>query len=260
MSTLLATTTTINTRTALRDGRTAFFATGFPFAFVGLFAFMRTLSSDGGAMPDPMVLGLPAVAVMAQASLVIYGTAQPLVTWRANGTLRLLATTPLPRGVFLAGMAPVRLVVGVLQALLTVALAAAFGVLAPGGLAWFAVSTLVALVFWCGVGLLLAALFDSAEGLGAVGGGLMPMALMASGVMIPLAILPDALQRAAAWNPIARIGDLLRADLTGAAMDGTRFESYAVILVAAVTLFAVAIPLFGWERRRERRAARGRAR
>lgn len=256
MSSPLAATTRIGTVALLRDPRALFFAVVFPFCFIGMFAFMRTLGvGEGDATIDPMVWGIPAVLVMAFASLVIYGTVQPLVTWRRQGTLRLLSTTPLSRSVFLAGLAPVRIAVGIGQSVLAVALAAAFGVLAPSGLGWFLLTSVVALVFFCAVGVLLASIFDSPEVVSSVGGGLLPIVLMASGVLLPPALLPNALQRTAQYNPVAVIGDLLRADLTGAALVGDRLNSYLLVVGAAALLFAMAVPLFSWERRADRRAA-----
>lgn len=86
-----------------------------------------------GAMMGAGVLAssLPLTALIGFSSLALVSTAVPLTVYRANGVLRQLGTTPVSSTRFIVAHLPVRLVLGVVQLVVLLALAMLFTTSTP---------------------------------------------------------------------------------------------------------------------------------
>lgn len=204
-------------------------------------------TSTGDVPLEPLRFGLPAVLLLAFTSLVLFGTALPIISLRERGVLRLLGMTPLARSTFLLAQAPARLMIAGLQLGAMCTLAAVTGFLDLGAIASLLLTSVFGLAMLFSLGYLVAGVLRSAELATTVMGTLLPFALFLSGVFIPLRILPGGLQAVAPYVPLSYLGDALRQDLVGLPGEYSKLLSYSVMLGVSVVLTAVATATFRWD-------------
>src|SRR4028119_2144855 len=103
----------LQARELWRDGRYFWFALIFPYFMMSIFLFLGKVipASPGG--PDFSQLVVPIALFLAVTSAALTVTAGPLAGLRSKGTLRLLGTTPVGTGRFLATHMLVRAGAGV---------------------------------------------------------------------------------------------------------------------------------------------------
>ncbi|GHD35329.1 ABC transporter permease [Nocardiopsis kunsanensis] len=202
---------------------------------------------DGEPPFDALRFGLPGVLVLSFGSLALFGTAVPVIQLRSQGTLRLLGTTPLSRLTFLLAQAPVRFAMAALQFLVLAALAYALGFFDPVKLPTLLMSALLTLVLMSSLGFVLAARLRNTEIATQIGGWILPVVLMVSGLLVPPNFLPEVLDDVNRFLPFAPLGDMLRADLVGLAPDHSWWASAGIVAAWAVGLILVAAKLFVWD-------------
>lgn len=235
-----------NLRELVRDPTTFFFLLIFPFLFLGLFAF---ISSTQGASDnfDGFRFGVPAVLILAFGQLALFGTATTMVQLRSRGTLRLLSLTPLRRSTFVASLVPGRLLIAASQLAVLATVAAITGFLEPGQLGRLIVSCLLGLGMLFAFGFFMGGRISSPEvasgGLSAV----LPILLIASGVLVPLRYMPAALQDIAHWIPLTYLGDAIRQDLIGDKAMHAIWLDWLIIAGTAMVFVVLAILTFRWD-------------
>ncbi len=188
---------------------------------------------------------LPMLIVLVLASIALFGLPTPLATYREQGILRRLSTTPVPPAWVLGAQLAVNACIAVagLVVLLVTGIAV-FGVKTPQSVGGLALSVALAAVAVFGIGLWIAGTAQNA----AMAGGLgyltfFPLTFFA-GVFVPLAILPAAVRDVGDWTPLgAAVHALQDAMQTG--FPPARF--LLVLTGYALVSGALAIRFFRWE-------------
>lgn len=237
-----------NLRELVREPFTAFFVMVFPFLFLGIFALMASMENDHApGQVDAIAFGIPAVLVLAFASLSFFGTATTMITLRKQGTLRLLSTTPLRRMTFMMSHVPPRLAIALAQLIVIIAVAAATGVLQPHRLLPLVPSALLGLAMLFSLGFLIGGRLSSPEVANGLLAAVLPVLLIFGGVMVPLAVLPHAFHVVATINPLAYLGDALRHSLTGSQLLHPLWLDWLVLAGMTVVLTAGSVLTFRWD-------------
>lgn len=231
-------------RELVRDRATMLFTVVFPAALLGL---MVAVAGGAPGAGDPLGFALPGVIVFGFVALAVHGTAAPLVMLRSQGTLRLLATTPVPRLAFVLAQMPVRFLLAGVQVAAAVSLALARDALRPGAVVTLCLTLVLGLWLLVAFGFLAGGVMRSPESVTSGLGAAMPVLLLLSGVFIPLELLPDALRAAAYASPLFYFTDAIR----HAVGDTAPVFPFAVDLLAtaaaAAALTVLAAATFRWD-------------
>ncbi|MGP3975326.1 ABC transporter permease [Streptomyces sp. 8N114] len=205
------------------------------------------VGTDGSPPFEPMPFVLPGVLVFALMSLALSATAGTLVSLRANGTLRLLRTTPARPQAILTSLLPARGALGLGLLAVAGAVATVLGLLTPLSGLTMLLTTALGMWLLLAVGFLLGGTLRSPELTNAISGLLTPLLLMASGVLFPLDLMPDGLADVLSWNPVALLGDALRHDVTGGVTRHAQWLDWLLIAGTAALLTVAAIRAFRWD-------------
>ncbi|MCB7136946.1 ABC transporter permease [Cellulosimicrobium marinum] len=205
----------VNGRHLVRDPRTGL-ATVFVFAFYLVVVFVLDATfADGAAQVDLVRLNLGTALGVGLMSIAFLGTAVPLVALRERGTLRLLGTTPVPRGLFLLSMLPVRVVLAAGEGLVVLVIAAAAGYTGGAGAGRLAVTMILGIAMLFALALLFAARARSAETAQQAMATLPLLLIAPGGGIIPVGLLPDAVQVVCNAIPTTWLIAALGVDLAG---------------------------------------------
>ncbi|MFI1799333.1 ABC transporter permease [Streptomyces sp. NPDC020379] len=207
---------------------------------------------DGGKPFDPIRISLPTALLMALMSMAFFGTATPLIALRARGTLRLLGTTPLRRRTFVLAQAPVRLALVAVQLVVLGAIAVGLGFLPAVDAARVLGTGFLGAVMLFAFGYLVAARMRNAEVANGLLAVLMPLVLFASGLFLPLDLLPSVVRDVSKALPTTYLVDALTHDLTGAPSTYGLTLDWLVLLAGAVLFGGLAARLFSWDQGEER--------
>jgi ABC-2 type transport system permease protein len=188
---------------------------------------------------------LPMLIVLVLASIALFGLPTPLATYREQGILRRLSTTPVPPAWVLGAQLAVNVCIAVAGlAILLVTGITGFGVKTPQSVGGLALSVALAAVALFGIGLWITGTAQNA----AIAGGLaylifFPLTFFA-GVFVPLAILPAGVRNVGDWTPLgAAVHALQDAMQTG--FPPARF--LLVLAGYAVVTGGLAVRFFRWE-------------
>jgi ABC-2 type transport system permease protein len=204
----------------------------------------------GDGVPDARRIAIPAGLILAFAALALFGTASPLIALRQRGTLRLLRTTPMSRLAFVVAQAPARFGIGVGQLVAILAFAGLAGQLGDASLGLLTISALLGLAMLFAVGYCLGGVIRSPEAGNGALAAILPVGLMLSGVVIPLAQMPALLRGLAHLNPLTYFGDALRQALIGVQGSFPLALDWLVMAAVAALLTAVTVRTFRWEEAR----------
>jgi len=217
---------------------------------------VRAATPDGSAPFNPVQFMIPGALAFALISLGLNGTAAPLVTVRARGTLRLLSTTPAGRATTLLSFLPVRLVLAGVQLALLATAAAAAGYLEPAAAARVLLTALLALAALLGVGFLIGGTMRNPDLTNGVLGILSPVLLLGGGLFLPLTALPPTAGTVLGWSPLALLGDALRADLAGIPPQHPVWLTWVVLTATAIASGWLAVRCFRFDTEPRVRASR----
>jgi ABC-2 type transport system permease protein len=230
-----------------RNRESAIFVFLFP---VLLFLLLGTVYSGdyrGRPLTDYLTAALIAYGV---ANTTFGGLAITLVIRRESGILKRIRSTPLPSGVYLAGVLCSSLLVFTLQALTIVALGELlYDAHLPSDVLSLVLSYALGAICFAGMGIGLASLIRSAEGSSAIVNVIvLPMTFL-SGGFGPTREFPEVLRLFADALPLTYLIDLV----TGVVFEGKAFwdQPRAIAVLAAWGLAGalVAWRRFGWEPR-----------
>ncbi|MEU7314860.1 ABC transporter permease [Streptomyces sp. NPDC007083] len=208
---------------------------------------LEAVGTDGSPPFEPMPFVLPGVLVFALMSLALSATAGTLVSLRANGTLRLLRTTPARPQAILTSLLPARGALGLALLAVAGAVATVLGLLTPLSALTMLLTTALGMWLLMSVGFLLGGTLRSPELTNALSGLLTPLLLMGSGVLFPLELMPEGLAEVLSWNPVALLGDALRHDVTGGVTRHAQWLDWLLIAATAALLTAAAVRAFRWD-------------
>lgn len=203
-------------------------------------------SVGGGPLFDPIAFILPAALAFALFSVALTGTAGSLVSLRANGTLRLLGTTPARRSAVLLSLVPSRAGFAVILLALAGTTAIAFGVLEPVSMMRMLVTTTIGMAMVLPMGYLLGGVLSNVELTNMIAAFLTPMLLMASGVLFPWEVISDSAAGIAALTPPGMFGDALRHEMVGGVTHNPLWLNWLGMALTAVALTALAARCFRW--------------
>lgn len=196
---------------------------------------------------DPLRFGVPGALVYAMSSLALFGIAVPMVTMRQRGVLRLLGATPVTRLTFVLAQVPVRLGMAVIMmaiAFVGLNLQEPVSVLS---MVQAVATSLLGFMMLASVGYLVGGTFTSSEAATNLLAFLLPVSLMASGVLIPLNLLPRWVEKASLAIPLTYLGDALRQELVGAKPMVPLWLDHLVMFGVTVLFTYWAVRSFKWD-------------
>lgn len=191
--------------------------------------------------------GLPGVLTFSTLNVAFFGTTATLIEMRKLGALNLLRRTPAGALKVILSPLPSKLAGFFLVLTFMIVTSWALGYIpltaVPGALAVGLLSFGTSIT-WA---YLLGARGTNVEISTAATGGLLPVALMLSGALIPLEILPAIFERAAAFSPIAHVASLYRFAVAGSDPTWAIELSISFLVLSAVAAVALSIRIFRWK-------------
>lgn len=205
-------------------------------------AFSRPVAQAGGV--SMISLYGPILSAFAIAMMALVGLSIPLATYREQGVLRRMSTTPAPPSWVLGAEVLVNLAV-LLAALIVVNVGAkAFDVPAPGNLGGFILAVILTTAALFAIGLWIAAIAKTGAGANATGQLMFYPMMFFAGLYFPRELMPDVLRHISDWTPLgAGVSALQTASVGG-------FPGAQPLLVMAgyAALFGFfAVKQFKWE-------------
>ncbi len=240
--------TWVELKLQFRDWGLVTFGLLFPAALLVLLGFVfpgfRDPADDlGGARP--VDLYAPIVLILVLVMVGISTVSSVLATYRHDGILRRLRTTPVGPTKLLAAHLTAQLVVSALGSALAVAAAlVVLDVPTPTSWAGTVAALLLAATSLFVIGLLVGALAPSTSASQAISTFVWIPLMLLAGLWFPRELMPDALRRVSDMSPAGAGVDALQQ----AWFDG-RFatSSLAVLLVSTLVIGTVAVVAFRWD-------------
>jgi ABC-2 type transport system permease protein len=232
----------------LREPVGAFFTLVFPLMFLFLFG---SISGNG---PTPMFGGqrmidtaIPTLTAMIIGTTGLMSTTITMATYRENGVLRRLRTTPVSSLVVLA--AQVMVVFGMTclgMLLLIVAGMLIYHVRFEGNAFSVLGGFILSSLSFFGIGFILAGTLPTARTAQTAGLVLLYPMMFLSGAFFPLELLPTAVQKVAAFMPLTYVVNLLRGLWTGEPW-GDHLLEVGLLAGMLVLGVIVSVKTFRWE-------------
>ncbi len=187
----------------------------------------------------------PIIMVLGLAMLTLWGLPGPLASYREQGILRRLSTTPVPPSWLLAAQVLIQLCVALAGYVIVIFVSiAAFGATAPKSPGGLVLSLLLATTGLFALGLLIAALAPSASSVNIIGRLTLIPLMFFAGLWLPRALMPAALADISNYTPLgaaaAAIQDSMQSGFPPAASLLT-LAAYTVLLGLAARRW------FRWE-------------
>ncbi len=204
----------------------------------------ETVQAQPPRMTDFYMAGMLGVALL---WLGVFGVAQPVVAQREAGILRRLGVTSITRPQVLAAEVSWRVSVGLLQAIIFLAVGyLGFQVSVKEWLP-FVVTVLLGTLVFVSLGYVIAGLARSTEGANGIAQLLNFPMMMLSGSIFSAEILPDVFKPVVAVMPLTYLSDLLRQTMVGWTPMYSMELDLAVLGGWLILLLALAIRLWRWE-------------
>jgi ABC-type multidrug transport system permease subunit len=206
------------------------------------------MSSPGGHHGGPYAAYLlPGLLGLNLLTMGVFGAGIVDVTLREKGGYKRLATTPLPRHVYLAAQVCVRLIVVIASsATLILAGALVFGIRCQGSYLGLLLLLMLGSACFISMGYVLGSLVRNAEAYQGIANLVFLPLMLLSGVYFSLDAAPPWLQRGTDLLPLAPLLKALRAVFNDGAGLVSQGPGIAVVAGWAVLLFALATRRFKW--------------
>lgn len=218
---------------------------------VPLFANLVLNLIPGTRRPQQMLDGLswsqlyvPTIALFTLSMLAVQSLPSTLGTYRQDGILRRLRTTPVSPAVLLTAVCVVLSAVGLVVTALIMLTPVVTGVGLPGNPLPFTLAAVLALVSFVTIGALITAVAPTARFATGIGAVATPLLWFASGMWVPIPAMPD-------W--LGRICELIPSGAAGRAMQYAMFGQWptwgqlAVLAGWTVVCAGLAVRWFRWE-------------
>lgn len=234
-------------RLALREPAGLVWGIGLPVLLLVVFGqipkFNVPTKQFGGL--SPLDVYLPILCSMVLAMLALFSIPGPLATYREQGVLRRMATTPVSPVAVLAAQLVVNLVMAVVAIGLILGIGTtAFGLDAPGQPFGFVLALALTAVALFGLGLWVAAIARTAKAAQAIAGAFFfPLEFLA-GLWVPRQVMPAGLRDVSDYTPLGAAVQGLQDSIAGT------FPSARALLVLAAYAVAfgfAAVRMFSWE-------------
>ncbi len=169
------------------------------------------------------------------------------VDLRVKGIYKRLATTPLPRHIYLAAQMSVRVVIVLIAAALLIFIGfVLFGIKNQGSYLSLLALILLGTACFGSMGYLLGSFAGTVEAANGLANLIFLPLMMLSGVYFSLDSAPQWLQEASDLTPLTPLLKALRAVFNDGALLSTQGQSMLIIAVWTVVLFALATKRFKW--------------
>ena len=190
---------------------------------------------------------VPGILGMALMQLGVFG-AVPLVAQREKLILKRLGATPLPRWTLVGSNVILRLLIGLVQAVLIMGIGVAvFGVQVLGSLWVLAALVVLGALSFISIGYVVAAFARTEEAANGIVQVIQFPMMFLSGVFFPIEIMPSVLRPVATLLPLTYLGDALRQVM----VSGSAFAPLPVDVAVLVGWFLVCLTIsarfFRWE-------------
>jgi ABC-type multidrug transport system permease subunit len=177
----------------------------------------------------------------------VFSTGIVDVTLRAKGGYKRLATTPLPRHIYLGAQLSVRLIVVIVAAgLLMLVGAIAFGIHNQGSYLSLLLVQMLGAACFISMGYLLASFAQTPEVYSGIANLTFLPLMLLSGVYFSLDAAPEWVQRGADLLPLTPLLRVLRAIFNDGAGLASQWTGIAVVAGWTLVLFALATRRFKW--------------
>ena len=191
---------------------------------------------------------VPGVIGMTVMNLGLFAVAFGFVHYKRTGILRRLFATPAPPSHFLAAMIASRLVIGIAQVLVLLAVGVfLFGLTLVGDLGTLLAIVVLGSSIFLGIGFAIAGCAKNEDQAAPVANLVSLPMLFLSGVFFPREAMPEILRGVTAYMPLTYLNEALRA----VANDGSTLLELGPQLLGmavwAVIAFLLAVRLFRWE-------------
>lgn len=205
-------------------------------------------SSPGGHRGGPYAAYLlPGLLGLNLLMMGLFSVGMVDVTLREKGGYKRLATTPLPRHVYLASQVSVRLIIAfVAAALLLLAGALVFGVTNQGSYASLLALVLFGAACFICMGYVLASFAKNVDTYGGIANMVLLPLMMLSGVYFSLDSAPQWLQTTVDFLPLTPLLKALRAVYNDGASLASVSPSLMILAVWTLLLFVAATRRFKW--------------
>ena len=241
--------TWVEAKLFLREPASAFFTLIFPLLMLFIFGTIYSNTPIPGGISAQSVIGslIPAFSGMIIGMVGLMPVTITLATYRENGILRRLRTTPVSPLIVMAAQVVVVFVMTVLGVILLVAAGMLFYQVQFQGntLSLLAGFTLGSLGFF-GIGFILASVMPTARTAQIVGMILMYPMLIFSGAGWPRELMPPVMIKVSQFLPLTYVVNLLRGLWIGEAW-GQHLLDVGVLVAMLVVGALVSVKLFRWE-------------
>ncbi|ACQ78744.1 ABC-2 type transporter [Beutenbergia cavernae DSM 12333] len=235
----------------VRSPGDVFFALIFPTVLLVAVGFVipgmrETIVEPGSPYDGLQVIATYAPVALAAAAATASLMSFPVViaTYRAQGVLRRLSTTPMrPQGVLLAQVTIAIVVIAVAAALAIAAGFLAFDLPVIDNPLMLAVGVALSALACLAIGMLVAAIVPTISLANAVASLLYFPLLFLGGMWLPLPLMPDGLARVASFSPLGAGVEVMSAAWIGAPVPGAQV---LVLLAYPVVLLPIAAKVFRW--------------
>ncbi len=187
---------------------------------------------------------VPTIALFTLSMVAVQMLPSMLGTYRQDGILRRLRTTPVSPATLLTAVCAVLCAVGLLVTALIFLTPVVAGVGLPGRGGWLVLTAVCALVSFVAIGALITAVAPTARFAAGIGACVTPLLWFASGMWIPLAVMPDWLARICELLPSGAAGRAMQAAMLG---QTPTLSQYAVMAPWTVGCALLAARWFRWD-------------
>ncbi|HVC35817.1 MAG TPA: ABC transporter permease [Chloroflexota bacterium] len=220
---------------------------GLPLLLLVVFGSLPGAGQPQESLGDLTVLDvyLPVIIAFSITALGLVVMPQALATYREQGILRRLSTTPVPPAWVLGAQMVVNVSLVVLALLLLmVGAAVGFSVAAPRSLVGFVLAMLLSIAAIFGIGIVIAAISRGATMAQAIGGALFFPLLFFGGMWLPRAAMPVVLRDVSNLTPLGAAVEAIQSAMQTGFPPVT---SLLVLVAYAVVFWWLALRVFRWE-------------
>jgi ABC-2 type transport system permease protein len=225
----------------LRRGESVLLTFAIPVVLLAFFSFVDVLPTG---TEDPVDFLFPGILALAIMSTALVSVAIATGFERQMGVLKRLGATPLTRGQLLGAKTVAVVVIEALQVAVLVVEGLLLGFRFSGAAVGAALAAAVlATIAFAGLGLLMAGTLPALTTLAAANGVYL-LLLLLSGMVIPLAELPDGLRHVAQALPSGALAEVFHGALGSGSIPG---HAWVVLVIWAVAAPLAAARWFRWE-------------
>jgi len=218
-----------------------------PVALIMIFGNISTFHHKSSALGGltPFEVYVPVVIMLGIALIAMMALSMPLVSYREQGILRRLSTTPMPSSWLLAAQVVVQASIAVASTLAVLIVSmVAFGAPSPRSPGGVAVAVLLSIAGLCPLGLLVASFAKTANGASVIGRLMFFPMMFFAGLWLPRAEMPTILRDISNYTPL---GAAVQA-IQDAILQGFPPATPLLVLAGyAVVLGYLAHRFFRWE-------------